>query len=288
MTALVHQTAIKMNGLGNEIVVMDLRGQTHQVSPAEARAIGKSQGLHYDQMMVLHDPRSEDSEALVLIYNIDGTEAGACGNGTRCVAWYLAEQNGRSHFKVETRAGVLDCERLGPWLFTVDMGEPALGWQDIPLRLATENTIHVALDTQNLQANLPSHFSAVNMGNPHAVFFVSDVEAHELARVGPLLETHPLFPQKANISLAAVTSASALTLKVWERGAGLTRACGSGACAAAVAAHRRGLTGRKVTISLPGGDLFIDWRDNNHVMMTGPVALEHQTTLDPVIFSAAS
>jgi diaminopimelate epimerase len=273
-----------MNGIGNEIVVLDLRGQDHVVTAAEARAIGRGAGLHYDQMMVLHDPRRPGTEAFVLIYNIDGTEAGACGNGTRCVAWSIARQTGRNRFTVETRAGLLECVQQGAWSWSVDMGPPALGWAEIPLSLRIADTTHVPLDTAFLDAGLPGDFTGVSMGNPHAVFFVDDVEAHDLARTGPLIETHPIFPQKANISLAHVTSPASLTLKVWERGAGLTRACGSGACAAAVAAHRRGLTGREVRVTLPGGDLMIDWRANGHVIMTGSVELEFETRLEANLF----
>jgi diaminopimelate epimerase len=285
MSPLANHSVRKMNGLGNEIVVLDLRGSGHVVTAEEARAIGRGKGLHYDQMMVLHDARTAGTEAFVLIYNIDGTEAGACGNGTRCVAQVLAGETGRDRFTVETPAGLLDCSRLGPWSYSVDMGAPHLGWWNIPISTPVVDTTRVALDTAWLNAAIPTDFTGVNMGNPHAVFFVSDVEAHDLARIGPLLETHPVFPEKANISLASVTSYSALTLKVWERGAGLTRACGSGACAAAVAAHRRGLTGRQVTVTLPGGELLIDWRADDHVIMTGPVELEFGTTLDPALFT---
>ncbi len=288
MSVLANHSVLKMNGLGNEIVVLDLRGSRHVVTAAEARAIGSGNGLHFDQMMVLHDARTPGTEGFVLIHNIDGTEAGACGNGTRCVAQVLSAQTGRDRFTVETRAGLLDCARLGPWSYSVDMGRPGLGWRDIPLSREVADTTQVLLDTAFLDADFPTDFGGVSMGNPHAVFFVGDVEAHALARTGPLLEVHPMFPQKANISLAAVTSREALVLKVWERGAGLTRACGSGACAAAVAAHRRGLTGRRVTVTLPGGDLLVDWRDDDHVIMTGPVELEFETRLDPALFAGAA
>jgi diaminopimelate epimerase len=288
ITPLANLPALKMNGLGNEIVVLDLRGVDHLVTPAEARAIGSAPGLHFDQLMVLHPPRTAGTEAFVLIHNIDGSEAGACGNGTRCVAWHLTQVSDAARFAVETRAGILSCERLGPLTFAVDMGVPQLGWRDIPLAAAVADTTRVPLDTAFLDARFPTDFTGVGMGNPHAVFFVDDVEALELVRTGPLLETHPMFPQKANISLAAVTSSSGLTLKVWERGAGLTRACGSGACAAAVAAHRRGLTGRKVAVSLPGGVLDIFWREDGGVVMTGPVEFERELRLSPAFFEAAA
>jgi diaminopimelate epimerase len=281
MSPLAHCPVLKMNGLGNEIVVLDLRAHDHAVTPAEARAIGRAPGLHFDQLMVLHPPRTPGTDAFVLIHNIDGSEAGACGNGTRCVAWLLSNNTAATRFAVETRAGILACERLGPLSFVVDMGAPKLGWRDIPLAQAIDDTTRVPLDTTRLKAGLPDTFTAVSMGNPHAVFFVDDVEAHDLARTGPLLETDPMFPERANISLAHVTSRASLTLKVWERGAGLTLACGSGACAAAVAAHRRGLTERDVAVSLPGGALGISWTAAGGVRMTGPVEFEREVKLKP-------
>jgi diaminopimelate epimerase len=283
MSALFNHTAFKMNGLGNEIVVLDLRQSDHVVTAAEARAIGKSHGLHFDQMMVLHAPRTQGTASFVLIYNIDGTEAGACGNGTRCVAWFLARE-GQTHVTIETRAGQLACEQISALRYSVDMGMPRMNWQDIPLRDAVTDTGFVPLNTAPLQAHFPDVFSAVSMGNPHAVFFVDNVEAHDLARTGPLLENDAIFPEKANISLVSIQSRHALSLKVWERGAGLTRACGSGACAAVVSAHRRGLTEREVCVSLPGGDLMIHWRADNHVIMTGPVEFEYETQLSAAVF----
>ncbi len=288
LSPLAHRRVLKMNGLGNEIVVLDLRDTDHVVTPEEARAIGRAPGLAFDQLMVLHAPRTAGTEAFVLIYNIDGSEAGACGNGTRCVAWALNAETGRTRFTVETRADLLACEKLEDWRYSVDMGAPHFGWREIPLAHAVADTVHVPIETAPLNARLPSDFTAVSMGNPHAIFFVADVEAHDLARVGPLLETDPLFPERANISLAAVTASDALTLKVWERGAGLTRACGSGACAAAVAAHRRGLTGRSVRVTLPGGDLLIDWRADGRVIMAGGVEREFEARLDPALFAGAA
>ncbi|MGL5116954.1 MAG: diaminopimelate epimerase [Beijerinckiaceae bacterium] len=288
MFPLAGHKVLKMNGLGNEIVVLDLRGSAHVVTPAEARVTGRGEGLLFDQLMVLHDPRTPGTEAFVLIYNIDGSEAGACGNGTRCVAWLLAGETGKNAFAVETRAGVLACARLADGRFRVDMGAPRLDWSEIPLAAAVTDTARVALDTAFLKAGWPMDFGAVSMGNPHAIFFVTDVEAHDLARTGPMLEVNPMFPQRANISLAAVTSRSSLNLKVWERGAGLTRACGSGACAAAVAAHRRGLTGREVAVRLPGGVLDIHWRADGGVSMTGPVEWEFEAALPASLFEAAA
>jgi diaminopimelate epimerase len=284
MSPIAGHKVLKMNGLGNEIVVLDLRAFSHIVTPAEARAIGAGKGLLFDQLMVLHAPRTRGTQAYVSIHNIDGTEAGACGNGTRCVAWLIARESGLDSFSIETRAGLLACERLAETRFRVDMGRPRLGWREIPLGEPVEDTARVPLDTRFLDAGWPIDFGAVSMGNPHAVFFVDDVEAHDLVRTGPMMEVHPMFPEKANISLSAVTSPASLDLKVWERGAGLTRACGSGACAAAVAAHRRGLTGREVAVRLPGGVLDITWRADGGVSMTGPVELEFEAVLPPALF----
>jgi diaminopimelate epimerase len=278
--ALAGAPLFRMNGLGNEIVVLDLRGRAAVADSQVARLVGSRPGLSFDQLMTLNDSLTPGSAARVTIHNIDGSEAGACGNGMRCVAHVLLEGGGDDVTFAETGAGLLECRREGDMRYTVDMGAPRLGWRDIPLAVEVADTLHVALDTAPLLAGLPGDFTAVSMGNPHAVFFVADVEAHDLARVGPILERHPLFPERANISLAAVTARDALRLKVWERGAGLTLACGSGACAAAVAAARRGLTGRDVTVTLPGGDLTIRWRADDHVMMTGPVEMELATRFE--------
>jgi diaminopimelate epimerase len=269
-----NQTVHKMNGLGNQIVVMDLRQTAMRANGGDAQKIGQMPGLHFDQLMVLENPRTLGTESYVTIFNIDGSEAGACGNGTRCVAWLIARETGKTAFTVETRAGLLACEQNAPMRYTVDMGKPQLDWAQIPLAGKVEDTRVIEIDTAPLAANLPSRFSAVSMGNPHAIFMVADVEAHDLARTGPRLETHPMFPEKANISLVAITSRQHIIQKVWERGAGLTLACGSGACAAVVATSRAGLTERRAAVTLPGGTLDIDWRADDHVYMTGDVELE--------------
>jgi diaminopimelate epimerase len=293
MSPLAGLPFLKMNGLGNEIVVLDLRGTSVRVQPGEARAIARAPGSHFDQLMVLHDPRAHGTDAFMRIYNTDGSEAGACGNGTRCVAWALTryEPPGarRENLLLQTRAGLLPCRRDGDVVFTVDMGEPRLRWDEIPLAEPFADTTGIELQVGPIDAPVLHTPSVVNMGNPHAIFWVDDVEAHDLARVGPLLENHPVFPDRANISLAHVTSRESLTLKVWERGAGLTRACGSAACAAAVAAVRKDLTGRRVRVTLPGGDLVIHWREGDgHVLMTGPVELEHEGVLAPGLFAGAA
>ena len=271
----------KMNGLGNEIVLVDLRGSTHVFTAGEARAIAARPQSRFDQMMVLHDPRTAGTEAYVRIYNTDGSEAEACGNGMRCVGWRVSQQTGRKDLVFETRAGVLDVTVASIARITVDMGRPRFGWQDIPLAEPFHDTRTIELQIGPIDKPILHSPSVVNVGNPHAVFWVEDVAAYDLGRIGPMLENHPIFPERANISLAHVTAPDAITLRVWERGAGLTKACGSAACATAVCAARKKLTGRKVTVTLPGGPLEIEWRADDHILMTGPVELEHEGALEP-------
>ena len=272
-----------MNGAGNKILVLDLRGTDIVPSPSEARAIHRAPGLDYDQMMVLSDPRAPATTAYVRIYNNDGSEAEACGNGTRCVADRLARESGASALAIETVAGRIACERLGEWRYRVDMGAPRLAWNEIPLAREVP-------DTRLVDLALPDHeygqASLVNMGNPHAIFWVSDVAAIPLERIGPLLETHPLFPEKANISFAQIDARDRITLRVWERGVGITLACGSAACATLVAASRLDLADRLVRVKLPGGELTIEWRADGGVAMTGPVEFEREIMLDAAMFAA--
>ena len=270
----------KMNGLGNEIVVVDLRGRSEVFTPAAAKRVAERPSSHFDQMMVLHEPNQPGTEAYVRIYNTDGSEAEACGNGMRCVGWLVAGQSGRTELKFETRPGVLDVKVQDIGHITVDMGRPRFGWQDIPLAEAFHDTRKIELQIGPIDNPILHSPSVANIGNPHAVFWVDDVCAYDLGRIGPMLEHHPIFPDRANISLAHVTSPEAITLRTWERGAGLTKACGSAACAAAVCGVRKGLVGRNVTVTLPGGPLHIAWREDDHILMTGPVELEHEGVLD--------
>ncbi|MGH6863943.1 MAG: diaminopimelate epimerase, partial [Methylocella sp.] len=236
-------------------------------------------------LMVLHEPRSSGTAALMTIYNSDGSQAGACGNGTRCVAFILARGTPRERLVMETATARLECQRRAETIFAVDMGRPRFAWNEIPLREPFHDTRKIELQVGPIDAPVLHTPSAVNMGNPHAIFWVDDIEAYDLARIGPLLENHPIFPERANISLAHVASREHIALKVWERGAGLTRACGSAACAALVAAARKGLTGQSAIVSLPGGDLDIEWRESDgHVTMTGPVEFEFEMLLDPALF----
>lgn len=270
-----------MNGAGNEILILDLRGLDHEVAPQDARAIARAPGLRFDQLMTLHAPRRAEDDAFMRIYNIDGSLSAACGNGTRCVAFALARE-GKDALRLETDAGLVETRRLAERVFAVDMGRPRLEWRDIPLAHGVADTRSVALEPP--VAGAPPHFSAVSMGNPHAVFFVADAALVDLETLGPALEHHPLFPQRANISFAQILARDDIMLRVWERGTGATKACGSAACATLVAAARAGLTERAARLRLPGGDLQIDWRADDHVVMTGPVEFEFETTLDPRIF----
>lgn len=275
-----------MNGAGNKILVLDLRGAAFAPTPEEARAIHRTPGLDYDQMMVMTDPRGADTLSYLLIYNNDGSLSGACGNGARCVADRLARETGLDRFAVETQGGAILCERLGESAYRVDMGAPHLGWRDIPLASEVADTSRVELALVDV-ATLGTA-SCVSMGNPHAVFFVPDAGAIDIEHLGPRYETHPLFPEKANISFAQMLARDSIRLRVWERGVGVTLACGSAACATLVSASRLGLAERAARIELPGGELDIDWRESDdHVTMTGPVEFEREITLTGPLFSAS-
>ncbi len=281
---LDNRPILRMNGAGNEILVLDLRGLEHVLTPQEARAIAAAPGLRFDQLMALHDPRSAGDDAFMRIYNVDGSLSGACGNGTRCVAYALARE-GKERLSLATDAGRIETRREAETVFTVDMGEPRLDWREIPLSRAVD-TRAAALEPP--VAGAPAHFSAVSMGNPHAVFFVPDAGAVPLDILGPTLENHPLFPERANISFAQIVAPDDILLRVWERGTGATKACGSAACATLVAAARAGLGARRARLRLPGGDLHVEWRADNHVLMTGPVEFEFETPLTAELFEGAA
>ena len=286
MSALANHSFVKMNGIGNEIVVVDLRDRPGPVTAGDARAVASPEGVHFDQLMVLQPPRLAGTEAFVRIYNNDGSEAGACGNGMRCVARRVFEATGETAATFETSAGLLNCWQ-GPSadLYTVDMGAPKFGWKDIPLAEEFRDTRGIELQIGPIDAPILHTPSVVSMGNPHAIFWVDDVEAYDLSRFGPLLENHPIFPERANITLAHIVDRDHITIRTWERGAGLTKACGSAACATAVAAARLKRTNRTVQITLPGGDLSIEWGDrDDHVLMTGPAAFEFEGHFDPALF----
>jgi diaminopimelate epimerase len=285
MGALANRDYVKMNGLGNEIVVVDLRHGAQPITAEEARVAARREP--YDQLMALY-PGHGGSDALVRIYNNDGSEAGACGNGMRCVASLVSAETGARQLNFETSAGAVACWPRADGQFTVDMGVPRLRWDEIPLSVAMPDTRAIDLQIGPAKAPILRAPAVVNMGNPHAIFWVDDPQAIDLARIGPQLEHHKLFPERANISLAATPTRDRVIMRTWERGAGLTRACGSAACAAAVAAARLDRTGRKVTVTVPGGDLAIDWRDSDdHVLMTGPAEFEHRGRFDAALFAAS-
>ncbi|WP_421725956.1 diaminopimelate epimerase [Bauldia sp.] len=271
----------KMNGLGNAFAVFDARRTPVSLSADAIRRLGGAEGIGFDQMITI-EAATGGGDAFMRIHNRDGGEVEACGNATRCVGWLLMGETGQSQADVETAAGLLQTFATGdPRTITVDMGRPRFGWQDIPLAEPTADTRAIPLAVGPADVPILSGPSAVNMGNPHAIFWVNDVNAYDLADFGPKLEHDPLFPERANISLAKVESRSALTVRTWERGVGLTRACGTAACASAVAAARKDLTGREVTVTLPGGPLQIIWNAEDHVMMTGPITDEFVGEIDP-------
>jgi diaminopimelate epimerase len=255
----------KMHGLGNDFVVIDARRRRLPLTAAQAAAIAdRHTGIGCDQLILVERPQA-DAQADLRFFNADGSESGACGNGTRCVASLLLAETGRNAIRLDTRSGRLEAT-VQHGLVTVDMGRPRLDWQDVPLARETD-TLDVALGEP-----APGAATCCSMGNPHATIFVPDADAVPLERIGPVLEHHPMFPERANIGIATVETRDRLRLRVWERGAGLTLACGTGACAALVAAARRGFTGRRAEIVMARGSLQATWRADDHVLLAGPVA----------------
>ena len=273
---------LKMHGLGNDFVVVDARHAPFVLDDDRARAIAdRRRGVGCDQLIVLEPPTNGAADIFMRIRNHDGGEVEACGNATRCVAALVMAESGQETCTVETLAGLLPARAAGPGRIAVDMGDAKTGWRDIPVAREMD-TLHLELDHGPLSDPV-----GVSIGNPHAVFFVNDAAAIDLARLGPELEHHPLFPERANIGVAQVLGRAHLRLRVWERGVGITRACGTGACAAAVAAHRRGLTERKVQVALDGGPLDLEWRADGHVIMAGPYATAFTGTLDESLLGQA-
>lgn len=267
---------LKMHGLGNDFVVFDAREAPLALGADAARAVAdRRTGVGCDQLIVIAPPTRSGAQARMIIRNADGGEVAACGNATRCVAWLLARETGSPRVVLETAAGLLAAEVAGERRVAVDMGPARLDWREVPLAEPLD-TLSLPLELEDLRAPV-----AVGMGNPHAVFFVADAEAVDLARLGPEIEHHPLFPERTNVEAVQVLAPDRLRMRVWERGAGITRACGTGACAAVVAAARRGLAERRAEVVLDGGVLAIDWRDDNHVWMTGPVAVSFAGRVHP-------
>lgn len=273
----------KMNGLGNDIVVIDMRGSKDAVTPEAAIALASGDKTGFDQIMAIHDTDIDGVDYRIDILNRDGSRAQACGNGTRCVVQALASETGRKSFTFKTLAGILTAQEHDDGLISVDMGRPEFAWDKIPLAEEFHDTTRIELQIGPIDDPVLHSPSVASMGNPHAIFWVKDdVWSHDLERFGPLLENHPIFPERANISIARVIDDKTLDLRTWERGVGLTRACGSAACAAGVSAARTTRTGRTVTVNVPGGPLKIEWREDNHVIMTGPAEWEFSGTVDPL------
>jgi len=286
MGILSNHPFVKMNGLGNEIVVVDMRRNPDHITGSDARSVAA--GVPYDQLMAIYPPRAAHTHAFVRIFNSDGSEAGACGNGMRCVADILFQESRKASLAIETSSGFSTCWQGETSLTsTIDMGRPRVKWDEIPLAEEFRDTRRIELAFGPVDRPILHSPSVANLGNPHAVFWVDDVDAYDLREVGPVLERHPIFPDRANISLAKVVSREHLIVRTWERGAGLTRACGSAACAAVVCASRTQRTDRKATVSLPGGDLGIEWREDDHVLMTGPIEYEFDGRFDPALFEIA-
>ena len=281
MTGTTHHF-LKMNGLGNDFVVLDLRREPLALTDALARAIANREtGVGCDQLITIEEPRG-GGDAFMGIRNNDGGTVEACGNATRCIGRLLLEETGKDAVTIETLGGDTVATRADGEDITVDMGEPRLKWNEIPLSEEFQDTRGIELEVGPLGNPIMHSPGVVNVGNPHAVFFVENVDAIELDRIGPMLEHHPLFPERANITVAEVVSPTHLKIRTWERGAGLTRACGTAACASTVAAIRRRKTERKITVSLPGGDLTVEWREaDNHIYMTGAAALDYEGEIDP-------
>ncbi len=271
-----------MNGLGNDFLVWDARDKPLRLTPDVIAALGdRTSGIGFDQMITV-EPSTAGVDAFMRIHNCDGTQVDACGNATRCIGRLLMEEAGKDVASIETNAGLLHAfAGDAPRMVTVDMGKPRLNWDQIPLAEEFADTRAIELQIGPIDEPILHTPAVVNMGNPHAIFWVDDIEAYDLSRVGPLLEHHPVFPEGANISLAHVFDENQIRVKVWERGAGLTRACGTAACAVAVAAARDGKTGRRSIIHLPGGPLELEWRESDdHVLMTGPTEVEFEGDID--------
>ena len=264
---------LKMHGAGNDFVVLDARAHPLDLAPAAAARIAdRHRGVGCDQIILIEP--DDDAAAFMRILNADGSESGACGNATRCVAALLAGETGARRLAIRTNAGLLPAEIKGPTLVEVDMGAPKLGWEDIPMAEPAD-TLSLRLALGPVQ-----NPAACSMGNPHATFFVDDLTHLQIETIGPKLEHARLFPERANIGFARIDAPDRIRLRVWERGAGLTLACGSGACAALVNAHRRGLAARRAEIEMDGGTLTLTWREDGHVLMEGPVALVFEGELD--------
>ena len=269
-------TFLKMHGLGNDFVVFDARDHAVAISPAQTKGVADRRfGIGCDTVVII-GPGGADTDASLRFLNADGGEVESCGNATRCIARLLMDERGLPRVRLATRGGLLTCTAAGKALVETDMGPARVDWQEIPMAEQRDTlNFELPLEGQKIPA------SAVSVGNPHCVIFVPDADKAPVAALGPRIETHPLFPKKVNAEFVSVISPQKLRMRVWERGVGITLACGTGACAAAVAAVRRGLAGRKVEVVLDGGSLQIEWRESDgHVIMTGPTALVYRGQVD--------
>jgi diaminopimelate epimerase len=260
---MTRLTFRKMHGLGNDFVVLDARAGAP--APDRARVVAladRRTGIGCDQLLVLEP--SAKADVFMRIFNHDGSESSACGNGTRCIASLVMAEAGKNEVTIETRAGILDCHKA-PLGIAIDLGVPSFDWREVPLS-EERDTLHLGLKMGALDDP-----AALSVGNPHAVFFVDNAEVIELSRLGPKIETYFLFPDRANVSVVQVLSKKHLRLRVWERGTGITRACGTAAVAALAAASRRGLTGKAATVHMDGGKLQVEWRADKHLILSGPV-----------------
>jgi len=273
----------KMNGIGNKIIVADMRARADEVTSRAAVALAADPATHFDQLMAVHSPGPIGQDARIEIYNSDGSKADACGNGTRCVVAWLSRQSDGRDFSFEVHGQPLTAHLLLDGRVSVNMGVPRFQWDQIPLSEEFADTRGIELEVGPLGDPILHTPSVANIGNPHVVFWVhQDVYSYALDKFGPMLEHHPLFPDRANVSVAQIIGEDVITMRTWERGAGLTLACGSAACAVAVCAARLGKTGRSVRINLPGGTLDIVWRDDNFIVMTGAAEHEFNGFLDPL------
>lgn len=277
MSSLVGLPFRKMNGLGNDFVIIDLRAADARMTSQAATLIAdRARGIGCDQVITIE---TRGGGPFMGVWNADGSEAGACGNAARCVGWLLMEEAASEETAFATASAPLKVWRAGDRRVTVDMGEPKLGWRQIPLAEQMDDTRFIDVKLGPIDKPVLWGPSAVNIGNPHCIFFVDDAEAQALDRFGPLVENHPMFPERTNVGVAEVRGEHLIRLRVWERGAGITKACGTAACAVVVAASRRRLTARKATVLLDGGALGIEWGEDNHVRMTGPLAFEFDGVL---------
>jgi len=279
MSQAAPQHFRKMNGLGNDFVVLDARSRPLAVTEEKARAIAdRATGIGCDQVIVLEPSRVADVR--MRIWNNEGFEVESCGNASRCIADLVFAETRKARASIDTRGGLLQAEKAGDGLVRVDNGLPRFGWQDIPLSEPFADTRHIELQVGPIEAPLIHSPSVVNVGNPHCIFWVKDLNVVDLGKVGPMLEHHPLFPQRANITLARVDARDRVTIRVWERGAGLTRACGTAACAVMAAGFRIKVIDHKATVTLPGGDLYMERRESDgHILMTGPVSYDFEGEL---------